>query len=128
MMTFKDRKLSTRIKLQSCVRRIFLVSAFALFGSLLGCADPFGPKEEILTLDIAAARVACQGAFPQECYVVRQQPDTDWTLFYNSIEGFDYQTGFEYTIKVVRGSVRNPPADGSSFAYRLLSILRKVPA
>jgi hypothetical protein len=110
------------------VRRICLISAAALFGSLLGCADTFGPKEEILTLDIAAARVACQGAFPQECYRIRQQPDTDWTLFYDSIEGFDYQTGFEYTIKVMRRPVRNPPADGSSFTYHLLSTLRKVPA
>ena len=127
-MTTKNLKLTTRTKLQSCVRRIVLVSAAALFGSLLGCADPFGPTEEVLTIDIAAVRVPCQGAFPQECYRVRQQPDTVWTLFYDSIAGFDYQTGFEYTIKVVRRSVRNPPADGSSVAYHLLSILRKVPA
>jgi hypothetical protein len=126
-MTIKDLKLSARTEPQSCVRRTFLVSA-ALFGSLLGCADPIGSNEEILTLDVAAARVPCQGAFPQECYRVRPQPDTDWTLFYGSIEGFDYQPGFEYTIKVVRRSVRNPPPDGSSFAYHLVSILRKVPA
>lgn len=127
-MTTRDLKVSTRTKLQSCVRRIFLVSAAALFGSVLGCANPFALKEEILTLDIAAARVGCQGLVPQECYRVRQQPDTDWTLFYDYIEGFDYQTGFEYTIKVVRRPVPNPPADGSSSTYHLLSILRKVPA
>ena len=126
-MTTRDVELSTRTKLQSRGRRISFVSA-ALFGSLLGCGDPIGSKEEILTLDVAAARVPCQGAFPQECYRVRPQSDTDWTLFYGAIEGFDYQPGFEYTIKVVRRAVRNPPLDGSSFAYHLVSILRKVPA
>ncbi len=126
-MPTKDLKLLTPPKLQSRARRIFLVSA-ALFGSLLGCADPIGSKEEILTLDVAAARVPCQGAFPQECFRVRQQPDTEWTLFYDPIEGFDYQPGFEYTIKVLQRSIRNPPADGSSASYHLVSILRKVPA
>jgi hypothetical protein len=110
------------------VRRIPLIATATLFALVLGCAELFGPKEDILTLDVASARVPCQGAFPQQCYRVRQQPDTNWTLFYDSIEGFDYQAGFEYTIRVARRPVRNPPADASSFAYRLLSILRQVPA
>lgn len=120
--------MSTSYKPHPSLRRIRLIAAVTLFASALGCADPLGPKEEVLTLDVASALVPCQGAFPQECFRVRQQPDTNWTLFYDAIQGFDYEHGFEYTITVVRSSVRNPPADGSSFAYRLLSILRKEPA
>ena len=127
MITTQDLKLSTRTKPQSRVRRVFLVSA-ALFGSLLGCADLSGPDEKILTLDIAAARVPCQGFVPQECLLVRRHPDTDWTFFYAPIEGFDYQPGFEYTINVLQRSIRNPPQDSSSASYHLVSILRKVPA
>ena len=110
------------------LRGILVLATAPFLLSEVACSDPFGPKTDILTLDVAAARVACQGAFTQECYSVREQPDSNWTLFYDSIEGFDYQSGFEYTIRVERRSVSNPPADGSSFSYRLLSILRKVPA
>jgi len=116
---------------QTAVSRPFpsmILIAGTLLFSVAGCRDIFGPGEGILTIDVAASRVPCQGAFPQECFQVRQQPNTTWTLFYDSIEGFDYEVGFEYTIRVGRRAVPNPPADGSSFAYRLLSLLRKVPA
>lgn len=45
-----------------------------------------------------------------------------WTKFYNSIEGFDYQSGFIYDIKVIIEQVSNPPADGSSLKYTLQEI------
>lgn len=111
------------------MRRVSLITIAALFVFVLGCADLFAPEEDVLTLDVASALVPCQGEFPTECYRVRRQPDTNWTLFfYGSIEGFDYETGFEYTIRVARRSVLNPPADAPGYAFRLLSILRKVPA
>ena len=109
------------------VASMILVAGTLLF-SVAGCRDIFGPGEDILTLDVAASRVPCQGMVPQECLQVREHPDTTWTFFYDPIEGFDYEVGFEYTIRVARRAVPNPPADGSSFAYRFLSLLRKVPA
>ena len=45
-----------------------------------------------------------------------------WTKFYNSIEGFNYQPGFIYNIKVIVEQVDNPPADGSSLKYTLQEI------
>ena len=110
------------------LRRLLVVAITPFLLSVVACAGPSGPRTDVLTLDVAAARVACQGAFSQECYSVRQPSTTNWTLFYDTIEGFDYQSGFEYTIRVERRSVPNPPADGSSFSYRLLAVLRKVPA
>ncbi len=46
----------------------------------------------------------------------------NWTKFYNSIEGFNYQPGFIYDIKVIVEQVDNPPADGSSLKYTLKEI------
>ncbi|MBK5192246.1 MAG: DUF4377 domain-containing protein [Flavobacteriaceae bacterium] len=43
----------------------------------------------------------------------------NWFKFYNTIEGFDYQPGYIYDIKVVVEQVDNPPADGSSLKYTL---------
>jgi hypothetical protein len=84
--------------------------------------------KQIVEMDVAPQRVSCVGVGPQECLRVRQHPDTAWTLFYDGIEGFQFEAGFEYTLRVAVRPVPNPPADGSTLAYRLLAILRKVPA
>jgi hypothetical protein len=106
-----------------------LGSMIGLIAILLsGCSDLFGPKEREVTMDVAPHRVACTGVGPQECLRVREHPETAWTLFYGDIEGFEFQEGFEYTIRVAVRRVRNRPGDGSSLAYRLIAVLRKVPA
>ncbi|MDD3722926.1 MAG: DUF4377 domain-containing protein [Lutibacter sp.] len=38
------------------------------------------------------------------------------------MEGFDYQSGYIYDIKVVVKQVDNPPADGNSLKYTLQEI------
>lgn len=85
------------------------------------------PDELKLTMQVAPARVACQGFIPQECLRVRTPPSSEWTLFYDNIEGFDYQPGFIYTISVARRTLEAPPSDGSSFVYRLLKVVSKNP-
>ena len=99
----------------------------ALVGAALTACDLFSPSERIAVMDIASERVPCVGEGFQECLRVREHPDTAWTLFYNSIEGFEFEPGFEYTVRVAIRRVDNPPADGSSLAYRLLAILHKAP-
>lgn len=84
------------------------------------------PGERVLTFDVAAARVPCVGEMRRDCLKVRVRPDARWELFYDDIEGFTYQAGYEYSIRVARRAVADPPADGSSFAYRLVALLRKT--
>jgi hypothetical protein len=109
----------------SLLVRAITIAALAL---LSACGNLFGPNERVVTMDIAPQLVACVGVAPQQCLRVREHPDTAWTLFYTGIEGFQFEPGFEYTIRVAVRRISDPPADGSSLAYRLLSILRKVPA
>jgi hypothetical protein len=101
--------------------------AIVLIGAVLTACNVFGPSERIAVMDIASQRVPCVGVGPQECLLVREHPDTAWSLFYDGIAGFDFEPGFEYTVRVAIRHVDNPPADGSSLAYRLLAILRKAP-
>lgn len=96
----------------------------------VACSDgPTALLERVVTLDVAAQRVACIGGEEgaRECLRVREHPDTGWTLLFDEIEGFVFEPGFEYTIRVSIRRIPNPPADGSSLAYRLLEVLRKVP-
>ena len=94
----------------------------------VACTNLFGPSDDIVVMDIASQQVACVGAFPQQCFRVRQQPDTTWTTFYDSIDGFEFVAGFEYTVGVRVREVSNPPADASNRAYKLLKVLRKTPS
>lgn len=48
----------------------------------------------------------------------------EWrNLSMSAIEGFDYQIGHMYTLKVRRTILANPPADASSYTYKLLETL-----
>src|SRR5256885_14866449 len=95
---------------------------------ITACSDLFGPRERVVVMDIAPQRVPCVGVGPMQCLSVREHPDTAWTLLYDGIEGFSFEPGYQYTIRVAVRTVNNPPADGSSLAYRLLALITKVPA
>lgn len=66
---------------------------------------------------------------PMNCLLVQHGDSItyQWEFFYDEIEGFDYQPGFLYTLKVAVTTL--PPdqvaADASSRSYRLLEILDK---
>jgi len=92
------------------------------------CGSLLGPDTRIVTMDVAPERVPCQGFAPQECLRVRQHPDTAWTFFYDEIEGFTFEPGFEYTLRVRVREIENPQQDGPGLSYRLIALLRKVPA
>ena len=100
----------------------------AALSVLAACGDLLGPDARTITMDVAPERVPCQGFVPQECLRVREHPSTTWTLFYDQIDGFTFESGFEYTLRVRVREIENPPADGSSLSYRLIAVLRKVPA
>jgi len=77
---------------------------------------------------IADAKVDCTGVTPQKCLQIKEEGITEWTYFYSNIDGFDYEEGFFYKIKVRVTEVENPPADASSLKYTLIEILEKSKA
>jgi len=48
-----------------------------------------------------------------------------WDYFYDSIEGFEYEEGFQYDLDVLINAIENPPADASSIRYQLIRLIRK---
>ncbi|MDR1340025.1 MAG: substrate-binding domain-containing protein [Prevotellaceae bacterium] len=59
---------------------------------------------------------------------VREDNETRWTTLSmnGGIEGFDYEIGYEYRLKVLKIHLANPPADGSDFVYSLIKILSRT--
>ncbi len=66
-----------------------------------------------------------EGKYPIACLRVMDEDfPGEWrNLSMSAIEGFNYEPGHMYTLKVRRTILANPPADASSYTYRLLAVL-----
>lgn len=65
------------------------------------------------------------GKYPMICLRVMDEDfPGEWrNLPMTAIEGFEYEIGHMYTLKVRRTILANPPADASSYTYRLIAVL-----
>lgn len=90
-------------------------------------ADPSATRG-VRTLFVYDKRVDCEGAMPMRCLLVREREDDEWTYFYSTIEGFEYEESYRYELRVAVESVPNPPMDAPSRRYRLLEVVSKQPA
>jgi hypothetical protein len=78
------------------------------------------------TMIVGSQLVDCEGAGPMKCMQVKAKESDNWEYFYGNIQGFNYESGYEYVIKVKVEEVRNPPADGSSQQYTLITQVAKT--
>lgn len=110
------------------MRRLGTLGIALLCSVAASCSSITEPRERLFTVEIAEQQVPCVGMFPQQCLQVRERSDAPWELFYDGIEGFTYEPGFRYVLRVAERRIPDPPADGSSLAYRLLRVVSKTPA
>lgn len=78
------------------------------------------------TFIIASQTVDCTGVAPMKCLQVKEKETDNWENFYSNIEGFTYEPGFEYVLKVKTEKIENPPMDGSSIKYTLVQQVSKT--
>ncbi len=95
------------------------------FVILLGLIILFSSCQETKRVYIASTLADCEGVAPQQCMKYKENHSDEWTYFYDTIEGFDYQEGYSYELEVVIAQVENPAADASSLKYSLVKILSK---
>ena len=86
---------------------------------------PAEGRERIV--QVAGQRVPCTGVAPMLCLQIRSQPGAAWEAHYGDLEGFDWQVGVEYVIRVREFAVANPPADGSALRWVLEEVLERSP-
>jgi len=108
-------------------RKLGFVITLLVVGAVgLAACGPFvlGPTEK--TVYVGPYLVECEGVAPQQCMLVKDDPEGDWTLFYDRIEGFDYEEGYEYELLVSEQEIDNPPADASSIKWTLVEVVSKT--
>ncbi len=110
------------------MKRLPWILVFTFVGAL-ACSPTMtlSGQEELLVLEVAPNTVPCVGEMADQCIRVRSPGEEEWKSFYDPIEGFERTEGIGYTIEVARRKVPNPPADGSSYAYRLVRIISEEP-
>ena len=87
--------------------------------------SPSGVEEK--TIYVGPVLMDCVGVGPQKCMLIRENPQDEYTFFYDQIDGFDYEEGFEYKLVVKEETVENPPADASSIKWTLVRVESKEP-
>lgn len=64
---------------------------------------------------------------PSDGILIKEENSTDgWFAFpLTGIDGFSYEEGYTYRLKVKKTHLGNPPADGFTFTYTLIQIISK---
>jgi len=98
---------------------------FLILGILLSFTS-CSSNDGVFDYTIASRTSDCTGVGPQTCLFVKKGAAKDWELFYSSIDGFDYEPGYEYKLKVKEVKSENTPADASSIKYILVKEIEKL--
>jgi hypothetical protein len=106
---------------------------FVALAGLAGCSQEGATVSQPVKKDgnhtevllVNSALVNCTGVAPMKCMQVRHSAQEPWGLFYTGIEGFTFEPGYNYRLKVQVTEVENPPADASSLRYTLIEQLEK---
>jgi branched-chain amino acid transport system substrate-binding protein len=80
------------------------------------------------TIFVGPELVDCVGVGPQQCLQIKENPDDEYTLWYDPIDGFEHEEGYEYELVVLEEEVENPPADASSIKLTLVEEVSKTEA
>lgn len=93
---------------------------------LLLAATSVAFSQETINMQVKESKVPCTGVSPMDCLQVKIEKEEDWTYFYDRIEGFDFEPGYRYKLKVEKTKQEeNIPADASTYKYKLKKVVGK---
>lgn len=102
------------------------VPALAIFATVQCTSTSGVSAADEKTFIVGPQTADCTGVAPMKCLQVKEKPTDNWSNFYTNIEGFTYEPGYEYVIKVKTEKVENLPADASSIKYTLIKQVSKT--
>ena len=83
-------------------------------------------RPQVLEITVGPARKECYGPFRRMCLIV------DGSFFYDEIDGFTHEPGYEYRLRIERYDAfpgqAEPPQDAGRYGYRLLAVISRTEA
>jgi len=88
-------------------------------------AKPVAAAEQTTTrlIYVAPERRPCTGVAPMQCLQVRERAKQPWQHHYGEIEGFQFEPGTAYRLRISEIKVANPPADAPDRRWVLETIV-----
>jgi heat shock protein HslJ len=83
-------------------------------------------KSPFRKLFVGAKTVDCSGDGKGKCMMVKNSPEKNWEYFYDQIEGFKHEQGYEYQLLVEIVDVPEGLEDGTFFKYVLKRVISKT--
>jgi hypothetical protein len=81
----------------------------------------FAQSSEIEII-VASEQVDCHNNANEKCFQAKKVTDPYWTFEIAAIEGFDYEEGNEYHLKL---SINPPSVPGEAPVYNLVTVMDK---
>ena len=104
--------------------KLILPITLILLPFIIGC----GRDEHIETLIIGPYRAECPSFSGSDCYLEFNEESQEWHFFYEGIQGFDFEPGFIWTLKVSLHEREEGIQDVGRYEYRLIEVLDKEEA
>jgi gas vesicle protein len=82
-----------------------------------------GTKE----IEIGPQLIDCQGGKPMHCLSVKGADINNGQLYYSAIDGFNFEPGYNYTLKVKKLNKDLNPKDDTTSQWSLVQVIKKVP-
>ena len=101
-----------------------LILGWALLALAVSCQSRPTAKNS-LRIQIAPELVEADAGAYVGTFFWAKLADGQWGVFYNHIEGFEFEKGYEYVLQVRRDTVPNPAQDASSLKYTLIEVVSK---
>ncbi len=98
--------------------------------ALLGCSGGSSDDGIVRTMEIGAFKKECAFLIYSDCLTTPSADGTQWRGLFPGIAGFDFEWGYEYTVRFRDTRIENPPQDSLGFRRDIVEVLRKdaVPA
>lgn len=110
--------------------QIILLALLSTFG-LKSCSENgLQGRNENLMMRVNHFKQTGIGEGKHLVYLVQEAGEIggeQWNFMYEPIEGFDFEPGYVYDLRLKKQAVPNPPQDGSSVRYILLNVISKTP-
>ncbi len=115
------------------MKKLKVFFAWLTLGILVSCGSTKNGIQENMeteTFWINSTKVDCVGVGPMTCLQI-QKSDVilykAWQNFYTKIEGFEYEPGYIYKVKVAVENLdpKTVPVDASTKRYKLIEVLEK---